>query len=99
MTFFTFLRCVLLNNYPWETKYAPTAVERSQSGQKLSKYMYSLIWNSNEAILSLAHKAMNYFSMIDNIHRSSQVACVQTNLLFPLIEMSALKNVIDHVIT
>ena len=63
----------------WETKYAPTAVERSQSGQKISKHMYSLIWNSSEAILSLAHKAMNYFSMIDNIHRSSQVACVQTS--------------------
>ena len=59
--------------------YAPTAVDRSQSGQKLSKHMYSLIWNSSESILSLAHKAMNYFSMIDNIHRSSEVACVQTS--------------------
>ena len=40
---------------------------------------HSHTWNSSESILSLAHKAMNYFSMIDNIHRSSQVACVQTS--------------------
>ena len=40
---------------------------------------HSHIRNSSESILSLAHKAMNYFSMIDNIHRSSQVACVQTS--------------------
>ena len=46
-------------------KYAPRAVERSQSGQKLSKHMYSLFWNSSESILSLAHKAMNYFSSVD----------------------------------
>ena len=47
----------------------------------LSKHSH--IWISSESILSVAHKAMNYFSLIDevwdNIHRSSQVACVQAS--------------------
>ena len=95
MTFFTFLR--FTKQLSVGNKMCSNS---SQSGQKVSKHMYSYIWNSSESILSLAHKAMNCFSMIGNIHRSSQVACVQTSSIsLDRDDCFDLKNVIDHVIT
>ena len=48
---------------------------RDKNSQSTAIY----VWNSTESVLRVTHKARNYFSFIGNIHRSSQVACVQTS--------------------